>query len=87
MNSDILERSLTLFKKAMDRFSEVKQEPESSIVMDATIQRFTFTYELMWKTLQIFLKMSTVSGRYHRDKFLWNHISFQLSNRRIFFYK
>ena len=56
MTSVKLERSLTLFKKAMDRFSEVLQEPESSIVMDATIQRFEFTYELMWKMLKNFLE-------------------------------
>ncbi|QBH13741.1 nucleotidyltransferase substrate binding protein [Desulfobacter hydrogenophilus] len=43
-------------KKATDHFAEALQEPESSIVMDATIQRFEFTYELMWKTLKIFLE-------------------------------
>jgi nucleotidyltransferase substrate binding protein (TIGR01987 family) len=67
MTSEKLERSLTLLKKAMDRFSEVMQEPESSIVVDATIQRFEFTYELMWKTLKIFLEdihgIRTVSPR------------------------
>jgi nucleotidyltransferase substrate binding protein (TIGR01987 family) len=67
MTSDKLERSLIYFQKAMDRFTEVMQEPESSIVMDATIQRFEFTYELMWKTLKIFLEdihgIRTVSPR------------------------
>jgi nucleotidyltransferase substrate binding protein (TIGR01987 family) len=67
MTSDKLERSLIYFQKAMDRFKEVMQEPESSIVMDATIQRFEFTYELMWKTLKIFLEdihgIRTVSPR------------------------
>jgi nucleotidyltransferase substrate binding protein (TIGR01987 family) len=42
--------------KAVKRFAEALQEPESSIVMDATIQRFEFTYELLWKTLKIFLE-------------------------------
>ena len=67
MTSEKLERSLINFQKAMDRFTEVIQEPESSIVMDATIQRFEFTYELMWKTLKIFLEdihgIRTVSPR------------------------
>lgn len=67
MTSDKLERSLIYFQKAMDRFTEVMQEPESSIVMDATLQRFEFTYELMWKTLKIFLEdihgIRTVSPR------------------------
>ena len=67
MNSDKLRRSLLNLGKAIDRFSEALQEPESSIVMDATIQRFEFTYELMWKTLKIFLEdlhgIRTVSPR------------------------
>jgi len=56
MKSDKLGKSLMNLKKATDRFAEALQEPESSLVMDATIQRFEFTYELMWKTLKIFLE-------------------------------
>jgi len=67
MSLDKLQKSLTYFEKAMDRFTEAIEEPESSIVMDATIQRFEFTYELMWKTLKIFLEdihgIRTVSPR------------------------
>ena len=56
MTSDKLKKSLMNLRKATNRFAEALQEPESSIVMDATIQRFEFTYELMWKTLKIFLE-------------------------------
>lgn len=67
MSSEKLDRSLLNLKKAISRFSEALQEPESSIVMDATIQRFEFTYELMWKTLKIFIEdvhgIRTVSPR------------------------
>ena len=56
MNSEKLDRNLINFKKALNRFKEVLQEPESLIVLDATIQRFEFTYELMWKTLKNFLE-------------------------------
>ena len=67
MTSDKMERSLILLKKAIDRFAEALNEPESSIVMDATIQRFEFTYELLWKTLKTFLEdvhgVRTVSPR------------------------
>lgn len=56
MNSDKLEKSLMNLNKAVKRFAEALQETESSIVMDATIQRFEFTYELLWKTLKIFLE-------------------------------
>ncbi len=56
MNSEKLDRNLKNFKKALNRFSEVLQEPKSFIVLDATIQRFEITYELMWKTLKNFLE-------------------------------
>lgn len=56
MNSEKLDKNLTNFKKALNRFKEVLQEPESAIIMDATIQRFEFSYELMWKTLKNFLE-------------------------------
>lgn len=56
MNSEKLDKNLINFKKALNRFKEVLQEPESAIVMDATIQRFEFSYELMWKTLKNFLE-------------------------------
>lgn len=62
-----LDRNLINFQKALTRFKEILQEPESSIVVDATIQRFEFTYELMWKTLKSFLEeihgIRTVSPR------------------------
>lgn len=56
MKSDKLGKSLMNLRKATNRLAEALQEPESPIVMDATIQRFEFTYELMWKTLKIFLE-------------------------------
>ena len=56
MNSEKLNRNLTNFEKALSRFNEVLLESESTIVLDATIQRFEFSYELMWKTLKNFLE-------------------------------
>lgn len=56
MTSEKLDNSLKNLHKAMNRFSEALQEPESSIVRDASIQRFEFTYELLWKTLKVFLQ-------------------------------
>jgi len=38
--------------KASDRFNEVMQIEKNDIVRDAAIQRFEFTYELVWKTLR-----------------------------------
>ena len=56
MNSEKLNRNFINLEKALNRFKEALQEPESTIVLDATIQRFEFTYELIWKTLKNFLE-------------------------------
>jgi len=31
-------------------------QPESALVRDGTIQRFEFTFELVWKTLKLYLE-------------------------------
>jgi nucleotidyltransferase substrate binding protein (TIGR01987 family) len=56
MNNKInrYELALQQFEKALTRLQEVLavQEPEeSSIVRDATIQRFEFTFEAAWKAM------------------------------------
>ncbi len=44
------EANLTAFESALARLREVLAEPKSTIVRDAAIQRFEFTFELAWKT-------------------------------------
>jgi nucleotidyltransferase substrate binding protein (TIGR01987 family) len=41
---------------AVARLGEVLEEPESSVVRDAAIQRFEFCFELGWKTAQKVLR-------------------------------
>jgi nucleotidyltransferase substrate binding protein (TIGR01987 family) len=43
---------------ALARLEEVCQQPldKNNIVLDATVQRFEFTYELFWKTLKLLLE-------------------------------
>lgn len=43
-------------KDACLRFEEVMKEPKNDIVRDAAIQRFEFTFELVWKTLKAYLE-------------------------------
>ena len=38
------------------RLMEAVAQPESDIIRDATIQRFEFTFEVVWKTLKLFLE-------------------------------
>ncbi len=50
------------FSNALERLSEVLERDENdSIVVDACIQRFEFTYELSWKLLKAFLSYSGIS--------------------------
>ena len=43
-------------KEAFSRFEEVMGKPKDAIVRDAAIQRFEFTFELLWKTLKSHLR-------------------------------
>lgn len=49
------ERQTAVFNAAA-RLEEVAALPQTDIVRDAAIQRFEFTFELVWKTLQLYLE-------------------------------
>ncbi|MCP4266713.1 MAG: DUF86 domain-containing protein [Candidatus Brocadiaceae bacterium] len=42
--------------RAMKTLKEILDEPFSMIVRDATIQRFGYTFEALWKFLKVYLK-------------------------------
>jgi nucleotidyltransferase substrate binding protein (TIGR01987 family) len=43
-------------RKATERLIQAVQQPESDILRDAAIQRFEFSFELVWKTLKLYLE-------------------------------
>ena len=43
-------------KNAAGRLTEAVAQPQTQIVRDAAIQRFEFTFEVIWKTLKLFLE-------------------------------
>lgn len=43
-------------RKAAARLREAVAEPENAIVRDAVIQRFEFSFELVWKALKLYLE-------------------------------
>src|SRR5438309_9263171 len=49
------ERQADVRASAM-RLLEAVAQPESDLIRDATIQRFEFTFEVVWKTLKLFLE-------------------------------
>jgi nucleotidyltransferase substrate binding protein (TIGR01987 family) len=54
--SDKYNRNLKSLEKALLQLSDALEQSESPIVRDACLQRFEFSYELLWKTLKIFLE-------------------------------
>jgi len=54
--TDKYNRNLKSFDKALLQLGDALEESESPIVRDACLQRFEFCYELLWKTLKIFLE-------------------------------
>ena len=56
MPTDKYNRNLKSLEKALLQLSDALEESESPIVRDACLQRFEFCYELLWKTLKIFLE-------------------------------
>jgi nucleotidyltransferase substrate binding protein (TIGR01987 family) len=55
------------YENATKQLAKALNEPESEFIRDASIQRFEFTYELLWKTIKNFLEdihgVRTVSPR------------------------
>ena len=55
MNKKSLPLKQQAFEKALSQLQKVLAQPASEYIRDAAIQRFEFTYELAWKTLQAYL--------------------------------
>lgn len=53
---DRLSERLAVARKALDSLSEILLEPRSVVVRDASIQRFEYTFEALWKAAQMFLR-------------------------------
>ncbi len=55
---DRLNERLAIARKALVTFREALREPVTPMNRDASIQRFEYTYEAVWKAAQIYLRVS-----------------------------
>ena len=51
-----LENKYDSARNALRTFEDIFDEPYSLVIRDAAIQRFEYTFEICWKTLQAYLK-------------------------------
>ncbi len=61
--------SLKKLKQAVKRLREVLARSSSDVIRDAAIQRFEFTFELVWKTLKIILEDKGILASTPKDCF------------------
>ncbi len=52
-----LKERLAIARQALGTLREILDEKKTHIVRDATIQRFEYTYEAVWKAAQLFLRI------------------------------
>jgi nucleotidyltransferase substrate binding protein (TIGR01987 family) len=63
---EVLER-IDKFQRALNRLKEAVQRAEDELDRDGVIQRFEFTFELLWKTLKAILNYQGVECYSPRD--------------------
>ena len=64
-----LEYSLTKLRKASLKLKQGTLKAKDELERDGVIQRFEFTFELLWKTLKLFLRAKGMEARTPKDCF------------------
>jgi nucleotidyltransferase substrate binding protein (TIGR01987 family) len=76
---------LTYLIKAATKFQEILQMQKNEVVRDAAIQRFEFTYELVWKILKRILFVKGITANNPRDVFRESAKQGIISNLELWF--
>lgn len=61
------EKSISRFEEAVLKSQELKNTSEYPFYRDSAIQRFEFTFEIMRKTIEVFLEMESIICRSPRS--------------------
>ena len=67
MNPKELSYALAKLEQAFIKLKDGASKAQDELGEDGVIQRFEFTYELLWKTIKIFLQAKGVQSRTPRD--------------------
>lgn len=67
---DVLEYSLRKLKDACKKLEEGINQTKDELDRDGVIQRFEFTFELLWKALKIYLEHKGIIVKTPRDSFI-----------------
>jgi len=67
---DVLEYSLKKLIDAHKRLEEGIEQARDELDRDGVIQRFEFTFELLWKSLKIYLEHQGIIVKTPRDSFV-----------------
>jgi nucleotidyltransferase substrate binding protein (TIGR01987 family) len=81
---DELEYSIKKLKKAYRKLSTGIKLTKDELDRDGVIQRFEFTFELLWKALKIYLENQGIIVKTPRDSFLQAFRVNIISDEKIF---
>jgi len=69
MKKEEINYSIGKLKDAVKRLEEGIEKSKDELDKDGVIQRFEFSYEILWKTLKIFLRYKGIEVKSPRDTF------------------
>lgn len=67
---DVLEYSIKKLKDAYKKLDEGIKQAKDELDKDGVIQRFEFTFELLWKALKIYLEYQGIIVKTPRESFM-----------------
>ena len=67
---DVLEYSLNKLKNATQKLKEGIEQAKDELDKDGVIQRFEFTFELLWKAIKLYLEHQGIIIKTPRESFM-----------------